>query len=90
MADETSKIREMLKEDRLVIGSRAVMRELHKGNLEQIFIASNASAKIEGDLISHANAVKCPVQKLSIPNDELGMVCKRQFSIAAVGIKKQK
>ncbi|MEM0230726.1 MAG: ribosomal L7Ae/L30e/S12e/Gadd45 family protein [Candidatus Woesearchaeota archaeon] len=88
MADETNRIREMLKENRLVIGSRAVLRELNKGNLEQIFLAANPAQKIEKDLTARANAAGCPIQKLTIPNDELGILCKKQFSISALGVRK--
>ncbi|OIO62003.1 hypothetical protein AUJ69_03735 [Candidatus Woesearchaeota archaeon CG1_02_47_18] len=86
--DQIAEIKKNLKEDKIVIGTKEVMRELQKGGLSKIFFASNPSAKTEGDISSYARVIGCPTEKLAIPNDELGTVCKKQFFISVVGIKK--
>ena len=48
--DQIAEIKKNLKEDKIVIGTKEVMRELQKGGLSKIFFASNPSAKTEGDI----------------------------------------
>jgi ribosomal protein L30E len=86
--DPIDEIRRNLKEDKVVIGTNEVIKELRKGKIAKIFLASNPSPKTEGDIESAADLEGCPVEKVTVPNDELGTLCKKQFSISAVGIRK--
>jgi ribosomal protein L30E len=91
MADSAELIEEIkknLKEEKVIIGTKEVMRALQKGELSKIIFASNPSTKSEGDIESYAKVLGCQTVKLEVPNDELGTVCKKQFLISVVGIRK--
>ena len=87
----TIKIEELKKatENRkIVLGSNETVRKLKQGLIEKIFIASNTSKEIEEDIRYNASIAKAEVEKLNIPNDELGMVFKRTHTIQTIGLIK--
>jgi len=81
-----TEIKKLLKTDKLVIGKDRVLKGLRLGSLEKVF-ASNNCSYLE-DLEHYGKLGKVKVSKLKIPNDELGVVCKKSFSISAIGILK--
>jgi ribosomal protein L30E len=81
-------IKKMLKSKVLIIGADRVLKALKNKELAKVFIASNAPESFVKDVDYYATISKVEVEKLSIPNDELGVVCKKPFSIASIGMKK--
>jgi ribosomal protein L30E len=61
---------------------------LKNKELVKIFLASNAPATFVKDVEYYSSLSKVEIEKLDIPNDELGVACKKPFSIAAIGMKK--
>lgn len=80
-------IKKLLKSKALIIGADRVLKALKKKDLAKIFLASNASAELVKDIAYYSSLSKVDVEKLDIPNDELGIVCKKPFSISAIGMK---
>lgn len=80
-------IKKLLKSKTLIIGADRVLKALKNKELVKIFLASNASAELVGDIDYYSNISKIEVEKLDVPNDELGVICKKPFSIAAIGVK---
>jgi len=81
-------IKKQLKSKMLVIGTDRALKALKKKELAKIFLASNAAESLVKDIEYYAPMSGVEVEKLSIPNDELGIVCKKPFSISAIGMKK--
>jgi ribosomal protein L30E len=81
-------IKKNLKSKVLIIGADRVLKSLRKNRLVKIFLASNAPAALVNDVEYYTSLNKIEVEKLNIPNDELGVVCKKPFSIVAIGMKK--
>lgn len=80
-------IKKLLKSKVLIIGADRVLKALKKKELAKIFLASNASEALVKDVEYYASLSKVEVEKLDLPNDELGVVCKKPFSISAIGMK---
>jgi len=80
-------IKKQLKSKVLIIGADRVLKALKKNELVKIFLASNASAELVNDIDYYSSLSRVEVEKLDIPNDELGVVCKKPFSIAVIGMK---
>jgi ribosomal protein L30E len=80
-------IKKNLKTKILVIGADRVLKALKNKELIKVFLASNAPESFVKDVEYYANLTKVEVEKLSMPNDELGVVCKKPFSIASIGMK---
>lgn len=81
-------IKKLLKGDKLVIGSDKVLKHLKKAELCTVYLAKNMPEKIEKEIAYYADMNGVEVKKLSIPNDELGAVCKKPFSVLILGVLK--
>lgn len=74
--------------DKLLIGTKSVLASLRTGGLLKVFISSNASTIVVGDIEHFASLSDAEIEVLEVSNDELGVICKKPFSVSIVGIKK--
>lgn len=81
-------VKKMLKSKSMIIGAERVLKALRNNELAKIFLASNAPESLVKDVGYYASLAKVEVEQLGIPNDELGVICKKPFSIACIGLKK--
>ena len=81
-----TELRKNVQSSKLVIGMREVRKLLKQDKLSRIFVASNRPESSMRDMRQSCDAVNCELVALSIPNDELGVMCKKPFSIVAVGV----
>ena len=70
---------------KVVIGTDRVMKALKSGSLEKVCLASNCRADVEKDIQYYAGLVNIPVIKLDQNNEELGVLCKKNFFVAVLG-----
>ena len=83
-----NEIKKLLKTTDLVLGTDLTMKALKNNELVKVFLASNAPEEMVKDIEYYASVAKIEVEKLDVPNDELGVVVKKPFSIACIGMKK--
>lgn len=76
-----------MQEGRAVAGVKKVLKQLRAGKLSQVFLASNCPAQMKKDVESSARLAKVPVVELAVNNEELGVLCKKNFFISVAGIK---
>lgn len=81
-------IKKNLKTKNLLIGTSVVMKNLRKGKLAKIFLSENCPENLKKDIMHHVDITKIEVEQLNIPNDELGVVCKKSFFISVIGLLK--
>ena len=84
---EEALLKKSLNEKKVVMGTDQTMKLLKQGKLKKIYLASNCSEKTVVDIKHYSKLANVPVVKLSRPNDELGIFCKKPFSISVLGIK---
>jgi len=82
-------IKKLLKTKKLVIGTEITIKRLKAGKLAQVFVSSNCPDKIKKDIEYYSKLGGTNIIKLKIPNDELGIVCKKPFSISVLGVIKE-
>jgi len=56
--------------------------------MKKIFVASNCQPMLMNDLKRYSKISDIELLETKIPNDELGTVCKKPFSIVVLGILK--
>ncbi len=83
MADDLKK---NLKTKRLVFGTRETLKNLKLGKLEKVFVTTNCPESIRQDVSYYSSHTGTAVENLGIPNQELGILCKKQFSISVAGL----
>ena len=81
-----TELRKHVESSKFVIGTAEVMKLLKNNQLAKIFVASNAPASIKEGLKQGSATSDCEVVQLEVPNDELGVLCKKPFSISVVGV----
>ena len=82
----TDEIKKNLKTDKLVIGTDKTLKLLKLGKLAKIFIAKNTAELVENDLNYYSKINSIEVLKLDIDNEEMGVLCKKPFSISVIGL----
>ena len=83
-----AELRKHVESKKLLVGSDRTMKELKKGNLKEVFLASNVSKTMKEDVEHHAKMFGTKVSKLDITNDEMGVVVKKPFAVSVVSLLK--
>jgi large subunit ribosomal protein L30e len=81
-------IKTALKTKNAFIGTENTLRQLKLGFVSKIFISLNAPDNIKKDIEYYSNLMNVKVFMLDVPNEELGIICQKPFSISVIGIKK--
>jgi large subunit ribosomal protein L30e len=81
-------IREAIKEKRIVIGTRSVMKGVKGGGVKNVFFASNCPESTKKDLEYYASGSFVTLMEFSGNSLQLGELCGKPFNILLVGIKK--
>jgi ribosomal protein L30E len=81
-------IKKSLKSENMIFGADRVLKALRNKELEKVFMASNAPAGFVSDVKRFSELTQTAFEMLDIPNDELGVICKKPFFIAFIGLKK--
>ena len=81
-------IKEALKANKLIVGTKRTVKALRKEELASVFLASNCPEMLEEDVKHFASFDSVPVEKLTITCDELGVLCKKPFLVSVVGVLK--
>ena len=79
-------LKKNLRSDKMVIGTERTLKLLRQGRLSAVFMSSNCPVQVREDIAHYAKDVS--VEVLDIPNDELGVVCKRPFSVSVAALLK--
>jgi large subunit ribosomal protein L30e len=82
-----AEIRKLLGSDKLVIGSDRCIKLLRQGELKKIMIASNCRADLVEDVTYYSGLTGAELITLDVPNEELGVFCKKPFNISVLGIR---
>ena len=81
-------IKKIIKEEKAVIGTKEVIKNLKLGKVEKVYLTSNCPAGVKKDVRYYAKLSGANVVQLKQPNDELGMLCKKPYSISVLGLLK--
>ena len=86
--DVYEEIRKNNENGKAILGLERTIKELKKSNLSKVYVSSNCAKDVVEDLEYYASLQSIDIIKLEIPNDELGIVCKKPFSVSVLGILK--
>lgn len=87
-SDKLEMIRQALAGRKLMIGTRQALNNLVLGKLSSVFMASNCPQALKARLKHAAQLSNAELLELDIQSDELGALCKKQYNILAVSLKK--
>jgi len=84
----STEIRKLIQTGDLVIGSERTLKKLKLGKVDKVIVSSNCSDKVYDDVKHYASLSKTETVKVPYPNEELGVICKKPFSISILSILK--
>lgn len=84
----SEEIKKLLAKNKLLLGKDETLKSLKRGKIEKIYLASNTDAKTKKDVDYYKSIANITVEILSETNEELGVVCKKPFSISVIGVLK--
>lgn len=73
-----------LKEKTLVFGTENAIKKLKNSSATKVFISSNCPENVRKRIEYYTKLGKIELVKLEIPNDEIGLICKKPFSISVL------
>ncbi len=83
------KIKKAIDEKKVVIGTKQVLEGLREGKIKEVYLSVNCPAEAIQDIEQLTSIGNIPVINLKQANDELGVVCKKPFSISIMAIKNE-
>jgi len=90
VADKVSReVQDYLAQKRLVIGTDRTLQGLRRNKLDRVFLSQNAPAEVKQDIQYYAGLTSTAVDQLTKTNEELGVVCKKPFSISVLGVLRE-
>lgn len=81
-------LKQAVKENTLVIGSRSVIKKAKTGKIKTIIHASNCPNNLLMELENLKKVAGIEIKKFPDQSDKLGESCKKPFNILMAGIKK--
>jgi len=84
----SSDIKKLIGSKNLIIGTIRTIKNLKLGKLDKIILSSNCPENILNDINYYAKNSDAEIIKTEYPNEELGIVCKKPFSISVISILK--
>lgn len=78
-------IKKLLKEGKLIIGTNKIIKNLKLGKLKEVYLSSNCPRETIEDIKHYARLNKVKVNELSENNKQLGVVCRKPFSVSVLG-----
>ncbi len=82
---DIEEIKKGLLSKKILLGADLTLKNLKLGNLSVVYMASNSPVGLKQDIIKYAEINSTKVVELNYPNDELGTLCKKPFSVAVLG-----
>jgi len=83
-------IKENLKEDKVIIGFKSVIKILKKGSPQMIVLANNIPEENKKMIIHNAQISNVEIKEYQNDNINLGLVCGKPFPISVLAIKRSK
>ena len=84
----SAEIKKMLKAGNFIVGTQRTMKGMKHGKVQKVLVSSNCPARVEKAINHYASMSGTELHKLEYPNDELGIICKKPFSISVLAFLK--
>lgn len=81
-------IKTAIKNNELIIGKERVFKDIKKGDIKKVFLASNCPESIKEDIMHYSKIGRFEVAFLKRTAEEFGILCKKPFGIAVCAIRK--
>ena len=84
----SAEIKKMMKAGNFIIGTQKTLKGLRSGKVQKVLVSSNCPERVDKNIIYYTGLSGAEYNKLEYPNDELGIICKKPFSISVLAFLK--
>ncbi|MFH0936205.1 MAG: ribosomal L7Ae/L30e/S12e/Gadd45 family protein [Candidatus Woesearchaeota archaeon] len=77
-------LKKALKDQKLVYGAKQTIKNIKRGSVKEVFLASNTSQNIKNDLKYYSKIANIKVSELKQNSEELAIICKKNFLVSVV------
>ncbi len=84
----TAEIKKIVQAGNITIGTERTLNGLKLGKIKRVLMSSNCPERVEKGILYYSALSSAEAVKLKYPNDELGVICKKPFSISVLGVLK--
>ncbi|MBU0898834.1 MAG: ribosomal L7Ae/L30e/S12e/Gadd45 family protein [Nanoarchaeota archaeon] len=81
-------IKDAIKEKKIVIGSKSVIKNVKNNLLNSVFYAENCNEDLLAQLKHYSKISGVEIKKFDGTSENLGELCAKPFNILVIGIKK--
>jgi large subunit ribosomal protein L30e len=81
-------IKKLLGSKKMILGKEEVLKNIRNGTMMKVYVASNCPHDVLRDMKRYSGISNFDILETNMPNDELGTLCKKPFSIAVLGVTK--
>lgn len=85
---DIDELKKVIGTDKAIIGTDRTMKALKTGKLAKVYEAKNISQKVKQDIEYYSEHSKTKIVETELTNEELGVICKKTFSISLLGVTK--
>jgi len=78
-------LKKALQENKVIIGTERVLKKLRIGKLQKVYLASNCPKNTREDIKHLAKLYNIQINEMKEDNEQLGIICKKPFSISVLG-----
>ncbi len=86
VSEEIKTLRTAIKQNTAIIGTDRVLKQLKLSKLKVVYVASNTPQETLNDIKHYAHLSDANVLALMQDNEELGVLCKKNFFVSVVGL----
>ena len=72
----------------MIVGTERTLKNLKLGKIGKVYLSSTCSPKTKDAITHYIKLSKAEVVLLNYPSDELGILCKKPFSISVLSVPK--
>lgn len=88
VADIIKEIKKLIESKKVRIGTEIAIKNMKLGKVERVYLSSNCPAEVKKTIEYYGKLGNVEIVTLEYPNDELGVICKKPFSISVLSVLK--
>lgn len=81
-------LRKSLQNEKVRVGQNTVLKILKQGKASVVFLAKNCTPELRDRVLRYANISGIKVVELDATAEDIGSICKKQFSINILATEK--
>tara|TARA_Y100000310_G_C20625586_1_gene785690 strand:+ start:358 stop:642 length:285 start_codon:yes stop_codon:yes gene_type:complete len=88
ISQEILDLKKELEDNKVILGTKHTLKSLKDGILGKVYLSNNCPKAVRDDVVYNAGLANLPVVILKLDNEEIGSLCKKQFFVSVLGVKR--